>query len=90
MLRGHFSFDMPPTALAGSIYSRMVTVSKDVAISGRHDANGEMPIIDGGDWPFLINAGTPVSPFRDCTSLARCRGASSRKWILGDEDWGIA
>jgi hypothetical protein len=48
---------MPLTAPAGSIYSRMVTVSKDVAISGRHDANGEMPIIDGGDWPFLINAG---------------------------------
>jgi hypothetical protein len=48
---------MPPTAPAGSIYSRMVTVSKDVAISGRHDANGEMLIIDGGDWPFLINAG---------------------------------
>ncbi len=57
VLRGYFSFDMPPTAPTGSIYNRMVTVARDVTISGRRDANGDMPIIAGGDWPFLIDAG---------------------------------
>jgi hypothetical protein len=56
VLMGHFSFDKPPTAPAGSIYSRMVTVSKNVAISGQRDANGDMPTIEGGEWPFLVDA----------------------------------
>jgi hypothetical protein len=73
VLRGHFSFDKPPTTPAGSNYKRMVTVSKEVAISGHHDANGHMPIIEAGDWPFLIDAGAPVSRFTDCLSFARYR-----------------
>src|SRR5438128_1919823 len=60
VLIGHFSFDRPPTAPAGATYNRMVTVSKNVAISGSRDDNGDLPTIKGGDWPFLIDAaGTP-------------------------------
>ena len=55
-LSGHFSFDRSPTAPAGSVYNRMVTVSKSIAISGMRDRNGDLPIIQGGDWPFLIDA----------------------------------
>lgn len=57
MLRGRFSFDRPPTAPAGSIYNRMVTVSKSIVIAGSPDANGDMPVIEGGNWPFLVDAG---------------------------------
>jgi hypothetical protein len=28
-----------------------------VVIAGGRDATGEMPVIEGGDWPFLIDAG---------------------------------
>lgn len=56
VLMGHFSFDRAPTAPDGSIYNRMVTVSKKVVISGSRDQNGDMPIIEGGDWPFLVDA----------------------------------
>ena len=56
VLRGHFSFDMPPNTPAGSIYSRMVTISKNVVIAGRPDANGDIPVIEGGNWPFLVDA----------------------------------
>jgi hypothetical protein len=34
----------------------MVTVSKNVVISGSRDDNGDLPTIKGGDWPFLIDA----------------------------------
>ncbi len=57
MLSGHFSFDRPPTAPAGSTYNRMVTVSKSIAIAGIRDSNGNLPVIQGGNWPFLIDAG---------------------------------
>jgi len=56
-LRGHFSFDRSPTAPSGSIYNRMVTVSKSVVISGTVDASNSLPMIQGGDWPFFIDAG---------------------------------
>ena len=56
ILMGHFSFDRPPTTPAGAIYARMVTVSKNVAISGRRDQNGDMPTIERGEWPFLVEA----------------------------------
>ncbi|MGI8992411.1 MAG: hypothetical protein ACR2I2_22875 [Bryobacteraceae bacterium] len=56
VLRGHFSFDRPPTAPAGAIYSRMVTVSKNVVISGSRDENGDMPTMEGGERPFLVDA----------------------------------
>ncbi len=34
----------------------MVTLSKNVAISGSRDANGDLPTIQGGEWPFLVDA----------------------------------
>src|SRR5437588_8526545 len=56
VLTGHFSFDRPPTAPAGAIYSRMVTVSKNIVISGGLDGKGDMPSIEGGEWPFFVDA----------------------------------
>jgi hypothetical protein len=35
----------------------MVTVSKNVVISGIPDANGDMPTIEGGNRPFFVDAG---------------------------------
>jgi hypothetical protein len=55
-LTGHFSFDRPPTTPAGATINRMVTVSKNVVISGSLDQNGDLPTIRGGDWPFLVDA----------------------------------
>ncbi len=57
VLKGHFSFDMPPSAPTPPVYKRMVTISNGVTISGHLDANGHMPIIECGNWPFLINGG---------------------------------
>jgi hypothetical protein len=34
----------------------MVTVSKAVVISGGPAENGEMPTIQGGNWPFFVGA----------------------------------
>ena len=56
VLMGHFSFDKPPTTPGGKPYARMVTVSKTVVISGSLDQNGDMPTIEGGEWPFLVDA----------------------------------
>jgi hypothetical protein len=56
VLMGHFSFDRPPTAPAGAIYNRMITVSRSVVISGAQDDQGEMPTIEAGNWPFFIDA----------------------------------
>jgi len=56
VLTGHFSFDRRPTTPAGKPYARMVTVSKTVVISGSLDQNGDMPTIEGGEWPFLVDA----------------------------------
>ena len=56
VLAGHFSFDRPPTTPAGKPYARMVTVSKNIVISGSRDPNGDMPTIEGGEWPFLVDA----------------------------------
>ena len=56
VLMGHFSFDRPPSTPEGKPYARMVTVSKNIAISGSRDQNGDMPTIEGGEWPFLVDA----------------------------------
>jgi hypothetical protein len=56
VLMGHFSFDRPPTAPAGAAISRMVTLSKSVVISGGRDGNGDMPAIEGGEWPFFVDS----------------------------------
>jgi hypothetical protein len=55
-LAGRFSFNAPPTTPAGKTYSRIVTISKDVVISGTPDMQGAMPEIDGGNWPFHVDA----------------------------------
>jgi hypothetical protein len=60
LLRGHFSFDKPPTKHAPpqAFFPRMasVLVSKEVIIAGAHDLRGEMTSIDGGTWPFAVEA----------------------------------
>lgn len=56
ILTGYFSFDADPTTPPGAAYARMVTVSKPVVISGNLDANGDMPTINGGNWPFFVDA----------------------------------
>src|SRR5215831_14607086 len=56
VLVGHFSFDIPPTKPVGAAHGRMITVSKQVVISGNRDEHGEMPAIVGGFFPFLIDA----------------------------------
>jgi hypothetical protein len=56
ILTGHFSFDADPTTPTGAAYARMVTVSKAVVISGNSGANGDMPTINGGNWPFFVDA----------------------------------
>jgi hypothetical protein len=56
ILMGHFSFDRPATARSGVSINRMVTVSKNVVISGSPDQSGDMPIIQGGEWPFFVDA----------------------------------
>ena len=55
ILVGHFSFDIPPNKPASATYSRMVTVSKQVVISGYRDEHGDMPVIVGGFFPFFID-----------------------------------
>jgi hypothetical protein len=56
VLMGHFSFDRPSIKPDAATYSRMVTVSKEVAISGNRDEHGEMPTITGGAIPFYVDA----------------------------------
>jgi hypothetical protein len=56
VLRGHFSFDRAPTTPAGETYSRMVTITKEITLAGGTEKDGELPIIEGGNWPFLVNA----------------------------------
>src|SRR5437763_11509122 len=56
-LRGHFSFDNPPTR-HGTLPDLMATilVSKEVTISGAWDERGEMTTIEGGEIPFAVEA----------------------------------
>src|SRR5690242_10293177 len=62
VLKGHFSFDAPPTvAEPPSLWFSgpalgMVLVSKAVAISGTLDDQGEMTSIEGGTNPFYVEA----------------------------------
>src|SRR5436305_2265039 len=56
ILMGHFSFDAAPTTPAGKTYARMVTISNEVLISGKPDDEGEIPTIEGGNWPFMADA----------------------------------
>ena len=62
ILKGHFSFDAPPTVpeppslLYSGAALGMVLVSKAVAISGAVDDQGEMTSIEGGTNPFYVEA----------------------------------
>ena len=63
VLKGHFSFDAPPTVAeppSGLLYSAAalgtILVSKTVAISGTRDDQGEMTSIEGGTNPFYVEA----------------------------------
>src|SRR5215813_15664256 len=70
ILKGHFSFDRPPTvptALGGGGLATIL-VSKAVAISGERDDDrmrheqGEMTSIEGGTTPFYVEVpGAPVT-----------------------------
>lgn len=65
ILRGHFSFDRPPTVPTPFSGPAMVLVSKAVAISGargERDDDHEMTSIEGGTIPFYVEApGVPVT-----------------------------
>src|SRR3974390_1586541 len=66
LLQGHFSFDRPPDkqtpAQAFSPHVATVLMSKEVVISGTRDQRGKMTSIDGGTWPFAVEAlGVPVT-----------------------------
>jgi hypothetical protein len=87
ILTGHFSFDQPPTKPDGAIYSRMVTVSNEVVISGGLDANGSMPTIEAGNWPFFIDAaGARVS----ITGVHFVRPTAGAIWVYAVSGLTIA
>jgi hypothetical protein len=60
LLQGHFSFDRAPAKRTPTqaFFPQMasVLVSKEVVIIGAHDLRGEMTSIDGGTWPFAVEA----------------------------------
>jgi hypothetical protein len=56
VLKGHFSFDRPPTVRGALGGLSMVLVSKAVAISGVQDDDDEMTSIAGGTRPFYVEA----------------------------------
>ena len=62
VLRGHFSFDAPPTVAEqpdlslGAPALGMIRISKTVAISGALDDQGQMTAIEGGTNPFYVEA----------------------------------
>lgn len=87
ILTGHFSFDADPTTPPGAAYARMVTVSKAVAISGNPDANGDMPTIDGGNWPFFVDAAGASVSIRGLRFVGPKAGAI---WVLAVSGLAIA
>jgi hypothetical protein len=62
LLKGHFSFDAPPTAaeppdgLLGTAAFGMIRISKTVAISGALDDQGQMTAVEAGTNPFYVGA----------------------------------
>jgi len=68
ILKGHFSFDRPPTVTTALGSLATILVSKAVAISGAQDDDrilheyGEMTSIEGGTTPFYVEVpGAPVT-----------------------------
>jgi hypothetical protein len=51
-LQGNFSFDV----IATGIPFRIVTVSRSVNITGQPNDQGQLPVIVGGESPFLVDA----------------------------------
>jgi hypothetical protein len=62
VLRGHFSFENPPTVHGGlPDLTAMILISKETTISGTWDEHGEMTTITGGEISFLVEAhGAPI------------------------------
>ena len=58
VLKGHFSFDAPPTAAEqpGGEPFGTIRISKTVAISGTLDDQGQMTAIESGTDPFYVEA----------------------------------
>ena len=56
VLMGHFSFNRPPTKWIDHLNGRTILVSRQVAITGTRDENGEITTIEGGDNPFAVDA----------------------------------
>jgi hypothetical protein len=56
VLMGHFSFDRPPTKWIEHLNGRAILVSRQVAITGTRDENGEITTIEGGDNTFAVDA----------------------------------
>jgi hypothetical protein len=66
LLQGHFSFEQAPTksteAWAFAPQAAMVLVAKEVVITGALDPQGGITSIEGGTWPFAVEApGFPVA-----------------------------
>ena len=59
ILRGHFSFDRPPTVPTATAFVggfATVLVSRAVVISGTQDGDRERATIEGGTTPFYVEA----------------------------------
>jgi len=66
----------------------MVNITKETTVTGSPDQSGEVPMIDGGNWPFFVNApGTAVS----IRGLHFVRPKAGAIWIccLGAVDYGL-
>jgi hypothetical protein len=64
VLKGHFSFDAPPTVAEqpGGAAFGTIRISQTVAISGAVDDQGQMTVIENGTDPFYVEApGSHVS-----------------------------
>jgi hypothetical protein len=80
LLRGHFSFDSPPTvpgaiAPGGNGLLAMVLVSKAVAISGTQDGDEERASIEAGTLPFYVDAPGASVEFRGLRFIRPKEGA---------------
>lgn len=71
ILKGHFSFDIPPTVPTAVGGLATVLVWKAVAISGTQDGDDDMASIEEGTTPSMSKLRELVSRFRDCALSAR-------------------
>jgi len=97
VLRGHFSFDLPPPIVPElpGFANATVRVSREVRISGTDDDDGGMTTIEGGQVPFEVEAhGSSVTiqrlhfvhPRIEAIDVSAVRGLTIRScWIEGVE-----